>query len=253
MLPISLSTDQLAFFRQNGYVFLPGAVSPQNLHDWLALYDRDRGEFGWAWHLYGGHQTINCDALVTTPGVDAIIRHPPVIEAVEQLLGGPSCFSEICLRHMAPYKGEPFQGWHRDRPHWPEHPLRTDYLQLMVYLTDVGPETHCFSISPEAVDQPVLADNDAQLARGGRVDIHGPAGTALLFNISCLHSATVRKTGAERKTAQIYYGHRSREALSNDSAVPATLWRTHPDAATRAFYGNLNLKTRLLVDAYSKA
>ncbi|MCX5661384.1 MAG: phytanoyl-CoA dioxygenase family protein [Planctomycetota bacterium] len=247
---MALSPADLDFFRQHGYIALPGAVSPADLRDWVALFDNDRTKFDWAWRLFGGHQTINCDPLITTPGVDAIIRHPPVIEAIEQLLGGPSCFSEICLRHMAPYDGNPFQGWHRDKPHWMEHPLRTDYLQLMVYLTDVGPETHCFSLSPEAVDQPILANKDEQIARGGVFDLHGPAGTAVLFNISAFHTATVRKTKTERKTVQIYYGHRDRPALSNDSAIPATLWRSSPDPETRGFYGNINLKTRLLAGAF---
>lgn len=246
---MSLTQAEMAFFKTHGYVALPNAVSPERLRAWTELFDRDRAQCEWAWRPFSGHQTINCDSLVTSPGVDEIIRLPAALNAVTQILGGPACFSEICLRHMAPYSGEPFQGWHRDRPHWIEHPLRTDYLQLMVYLTDVGPSTHCFSISPEAVTDPIL-DQKAQLARGGCVDIHGPAGTALLFNISVLHTATVRRTDAQRKTVQIYYGHRARPALSNDSAIPATLWRTHPDPEVRAFYGVLNTKTRLLAGAF---
>lgn len=49
---------------------------------------------------------------------------------------------------------------------------------------------------------------------------------------------------------QVYYGHRQRPALSNDSTIPATLWRDHADAETRAFYGNLNDKTRRYLAAF---
>jgi ectoine hydroxylase-related dioxygenase (phytanoyl-CoA dioxygenase family) len=165
------------------------------------------------------------------------------------LMGGPVCFSEICVRHMAAYDGEPFQNWHRDRPRWDEHPFRMDYIQLMLYLSDVDETTHCFSISPEPADAP-QREKQEQLAAGDIVDLYGPAGTAVLFNIAVLHSASVRVTQRERKTVQVYYGHRQRPALSNDSTIPATLWRDHDDAETRAFYGNLNEKTRRYLAAF---
>ena len=78
----------------------------------------------------------------------------------------------------------------------------------MLYLTDVDDSTHCFSISPESVNN-VILDRESQLNRAGSVDFHGPAGTVVLFNIALLHTATVRTTQKERKTVQAYYGHRS--------------------------------------------
>ena len=64
------------------------------------------------------------------------------------------------------------------------HPLRMDYIQLMVYLTDVDEGTHCFSLSPECVEEPIveIAEN---VERNGTVDIHGPAGTVVLFQHRC--------------------------------------------------------------------
>ena len=125
-----------------------------------------------------------------------------------------------------------------------------DYIQLMVYLTDVDESTHCISFSPESIDQPVLKDQQSQLDRGGIYDLHGPAGTCALFNVAALHTATTRPTTSERKTVQIYYGHRDRAPLANDSGIPATLWRDHPDAETRAFYGVLNQRTKLYMAAF---
>ena len=66
------------------------------------------------------------------------------------------------------------------------------YFQLMVHLADVTDRTHSFAVSPEAVGHPLLnedgdLDHAAQLARGGAENLNGPAGTALLFNISRLH------------------------------------------------------------------
>ena len=124
-----------------------------------------------------------------------------------------------------------------------EQPLRIAYIQAMLYLTDVDETTHCFSISPESIGQDVL-ETEAQLERDGIHDLHGEAGTAILFNVSALYTATVRVTQKERKSVQTYYGHRHREFLSNDSLIPTDFWRDHPDAEVRAFYGVLNDRTR---------
>ena len=183
--------------------------------------------FRFRWHPYGYHQQTNYDALVTTPEFDRVIRHPKILAAIEQLMGGPVCFGEIGARYMPPYDGKLHRSWHRDRPHWDEHPFRMDYIQLMLYLTDVGADTHCFSLSPESVYEPALEDKDAQLKRGGIADIHGPAGTVCLFNVAALHTATTRPTTCDRKTLQIYYGHRDRKYLANDSVIPPIFWRDH--------------------------
>jgi|ETNmetMinimDraft_26_1059896.scaffolds.fasta_scaffold251375_1 hypothetical protein len=37
-------------------------------------------------------------------------------------MGGPVCFGEIGLREMRAYDREQHQGWHRDKPHWTDHP-----------------------------------------------------------------------------------------------------------------------------------
>lgn len=247
-----MNKESYAFFQLNGYLDLGRVLTDGEVERFTAIFDRDRRHKSYAWHPIGQHQTINCDALVTSPQFDDLVRCPRVLTPIQELMGGPVCFSEICIRHMATYDGELSQAWHRDRPHWKEHSLRMDYLQLMLYLTEVDPTTHCFSISPESVHAPMAADNEAQLAEGGSLDCHGPAGSAFLFNVSVLHTATVLPTRRERKTVQVYYGHRKRPYLSDDSLVPPRFWRDHSDPKVRAFYGNLNDKTRTYTAALSQ-
>ena len=176
----------LPTFRENGYVILKDTLTPDEVTYFCEIYDRDRKEFGHpnCWHPFA-NQTRNCNALVTSPEFDRLLRHPKILPAIEFLMGGPVCFGEICLRHMGAYNGEPHQGFHRDKPHWEEHPLRMDYMQLMVYLTDVDEGTHCFSISPESVDDPILevAEN---VERNGTVDLHDPQAPSH-FSISLFH------------------------------------------------------------------
>ncbi|MEZ4705824.1 MAG: phytanoyl-CoA dioxygenase family protein [Caldilineaceae bacterium] len=247
-----MNPADIDFFKQNGFINLGQVLDADHLQYFLDLYHQDRAKYPYFWQRYGHHQHANYDALLTTPAFDELIRHPQILPTVQALMGGPLCFGEIGLRFMGPYAGEFHQSWHRDKPHWPEHPLRMDYIQLMVYLTDVDADTHCISFSPEAFDAEILVDKRAQLARGGVYDLHGPAGTCALFNVAVLHTATTRPTQSERKTVQIYYGHRHRAYLANDSGIPATLWRDHPDAETRAFYGVLNERTRVYMAAFGQ-
>ena len=252
MFETNINQELFEYFRAHGYVVLKEALAPNEVEYFAQLYDNDRTEFGPpnCWHPFDTYQTRNCNALVTSPGFDKLLRHPKILPLITFLMGGPVCFSEICLRHMAPYDGKPSQNFHRDRPHWENHPLRMDYMQLMLYLTDVDETTHCFSISPESVDNPIL-DREAQLERDGIVDFHAPAGTVALFNIALLHTATIRATQKERKTVQAYYGHRFRPYLSNCSLIPPRFWRNAPDPEVRAFYGNLNDISEVFLSAYS--
>ena len=239
-----------ATFANQGYVNLGRVLSEDDVTRFGNLYENDRRQYPYFWHHYGHHQTANYEALVTTPAFDGLIRHPALYPSIEALMGGPLCFGEIGLRRMRAYQGELHRAWHRDRPHWVDHPLRCDYLQLIVYLSDVDETTHCLSLSPESVEEAVLDDNESQLARGGVVDVTGPAGTCAIFNASLLHTATTRPTEAVRRSVQIYYGHRGRAPLANDSSIPPGLWRDHPDPETRAFYGVLNQRTHVLMRAF---
>ncbi len=248
-----MDAEQKRFFATNGFVNLGKVLSGEEVAYFDGLFNADRKDYPYFWHSYGHHQRANYDALLTTPQFDELIRHPRIYPTIEELMGGPLCFGEIGLRSMGEYAGELHQGWHRDKPHWTEHPLRMDYIQLIAYFADVDAGTHCFSLSPESTEQPVLKNNEDQLARGSVYDLHGPAGTCALFNVSVLHTATTRPTTAERRTAQIYYGHRERAPLANDSGIPATLWRDHADADTRAFYGVLNERTKIYMRAFGGA
>ncbi len=245
-----MTSQQRDLFAAKGFLNLGPVLDRDETACFEAMFDDDRGRHSCLWYASGHHQYANYDALVSSPRFDELIRHPRLLPAIEELMGGPVCFGEIGLRFMGPYDGALHRSWHRDRPHWHEHPFRMDYLQLVVYFRDVHAGTHCLSLSPESTADPVLDDAAEQLARGGIHDLHGPAGTCALFNVSVLHTATTRPTQQIRKTAQIYYGHRHRAPLAHDSAIPATFWRDAPDAETRAFYGVLNDRTRLYLKAF---
>ena len=258
-----MKQEDYDFFKENGYLSLGKILGDDEVTRFAGLFDRNRRDYSRFWRDNGIWQTQHCDSLLTAPEFDGLIRHPRAMEALGALMGGPVCFSEICLRHMGPYAGEPLESmrtwdgqvgrrWHRDGGQdlmWPEHPLRLGYVQLMVYLADVDETTHSFAISPQAFDQEIL-DAEAQLERGGSRELHGRAGTAILFNVSRLHTVTVRPTRAQRKSVQVYYGHRDGPVLSQYTTIPTGLWRDHPDPDVRGFYSLLNTRSRKFAKAF---
>jgi hypothetical protein len=246
-----VNREQFEFFRKNAFVNLGRIINDAELTTLQKAYDEDQKEYAHNWRLLGNFEArCSCDILISHPSFDEVVRHPRIMPLLQQLVGDDVCFEEISLREIGAFNGTPYQSFHRDNKHWDEHPLRIEYLQLLIYLTDVAPQTHCFSISPESASEPVL-DNDSQLKDRGVVDLHGPAGTCVLFNTAALHSATIRKSKEARKSIQIYYGHSQRKSLSDYSSVPAAFWRDHAEPEVRRFYGKLNKRTRMFADAYA--
>ena len=72
----------LEFFRHNGYVSLGQVFTDDELRRFIDLYDHDRSEQGSFWRPISnhGHQTLNCDPLISSPEIDDLIRHPALIE-----------------------------------------------------------------------------------------------------------------------------------------------------------------------------
>ena len=131
--------------------------------------------------------------------------------------------SDRPLPNVSPGKGPPMsesphQNWHRDYAHALDRPMRAGYLHMLLYLTDVDECSPCMSISPEPVAGPILP-LAAQLAQREYVDLLGCAGSAFLSNLSVTHrGSTHAKTAPggrsteERKSVQVYFGHRDYKA-----------------------------------------
>ena len=127
--------------------------------------------------------------------------------------------------------------------------------QVLFYLTDVGPDTHCFSVVPESLTEKrghTIAEVEGREIVGGYqpenswytqyrsdgVDVHAPAGSAVIQNNVNIHAATIRQSLVPRITLHVNFdslaGARgpgwsnSRRTISCDADALAT-WR-----ATRA-------------------
>ncbi|HZP84457.1 MAG TPA: phytanoyl-CoA dioxygenase family protein [Chthonomonadaceae bacterium] len=243
--PSSELDTQIAFYRANSYLVLPGLLSPQEVAALNAAIDRDQAQNPFMWHNED-EPDYNCNLLLTEPIFETVIRQPLVLALLRRLMGGPFCFEELLVRHSGPRDRALPTDWHRSQEHWREHPLHLDYPQVLYYLTDVDETTHCLTLSPEPAEGEILEPAE-QLERRGSVHFYGRAGSAILFNSALLHGTTYRRTRRPRRAVQVFYGHADRPPLSQVTLMPPRLWRDHPDPEIRRFYGKLNRYSQVML------
>ena len=191
------------------------------------------------------HRTDALDGLVHHPSVFPVVeeilgegalfsslsflrREPCLVDAPDDIDDDPLCLS---------------RQWHREYSGIVEGADQNAYfapgIQVIYYLDDVDETTHCTSIIPESVEtkrglpktrggssrgKDALRIDDGETAylhpekrrwmdsfgregprRIGRVDVHAPAGSAVMFNLTNYHCGTIRKTGSIRRTVHVMY------------------------------------------------
>ena len=74
-----MNQENYDFFREHGYLTLGKILTTEEIAYYTALFDRDWAEAHDRWYSAPDHQVINCDALVSSPEIDGLIRHPKII------------------------------------------------------------------------------------------------------------------------------------------------------------------------------
>ncbi len=237
------------FFKEHGYAVIENALATSEVTALNAAIDADRSNYPALWQARGeGGRVQSVTALLSSGAFDGTIRHASILPIVEEIMGEELCFEEFSIMVRSPFSGTPpAPTWHRDTAHWSEHPLCVKNVSVVYYLTDVDVSNHCFAIVPEGVEKKKSAPSDCDGERG--VELHGAAGTAIVFNAASCHAGIVKETSRERRTIHIYYGHRPLPALSNHTLVPRRLLASENEDE-RHFYGRPNLMTELVRDNF---
>jgi len=242
-------SDQVEFFRRNGYCVLPGVLSAAELQILNQALDADRQKHPALWMQRGeGGRFQSVSVLLTQPAFDLTLFHPGVLPLVRELMGEELCFEEHSVMVREALEGEPPAAtWHRDTAHLPDHPLVLRNISAVFYLTNVDEGTHCFAVVPEDVEakRKLPTDHDAVCGR----ELHGRAGTVILFNAGSCHAGVVKASARDRRTVHVYYGHRSQPFLSNFNIVPRRL-TGHLDPQIRNLFSRPNLNTALVQENF---
>ena len=242
--------EQLEFFKENGYLVVPEALTERELSVINQAIDRDlvENESMWRGEKNGRYQNVHI--LLAHPEFDITMRPPKLLPLMEAIMGSDLCAEEHSVMLRAPNPAGPTEcSWHRDstRPA-AAPPYFTRYLSVVFYLTDVDDTTHTFSILPGTAQSPDLAPIESYDLETA-VHITGPAGTAALFNASTFHAGNVRQTTVERRTIHIYCGYSTDRYLSNHTIFPRRLWQGK-DSSTQQYYSRPNPITQLLLERF---
>ena len=241
--------EQLEFFKKNGYLVVPNALSADEVCVINNVIDRDFAENKLLWQDRGNGRHQNVHMLLAHPELDLTMRPPRLLPLMEAIMGKALCADEHSVMIRLPNPDGPTEcHWHRDAGGDAEPPYYTRYLSVVFYLTDVDSTTHTFSVLPGTAQSPArlsLEDYELNIAE----HLVGPAGTAILFNAAMFHAGNVRNTTSERRTIHIYCGRSTDRYLSNHTIFPRRLWEGQ-DEATRKYYSRPNPITKLLMERF---
>ena len=183
----------------------------------------------------GRYQSATGSLLAFSSEFDAVLTCRPVLRLVDRLMGGRMLCTGVDAMYRAPVPEAPPPGEHAHHQMWHREaggrfcaddrdvvPSCMPSCQVLFYLTDVGADTHCFSVVPESVAEkralPVSETEEGGTVggydpadmwytryRADGVDVHAPAGSAVIQNNVNIHAATIRQSLVPRITLHVNF------------------------------------------------
>jgi non-haem Fe2+, alpha-ketoglutarate-dependent halogenase len=137
----TLTAEQVASYRHNGFLYPLPALGPQEIAASLAGLERLEGELGrpvaeadvkWRSHGYAH-----------SPWIDALVRHPRILDAVEDVIG-PDILVWTCTFFIKEPGSKTFAAWHQDGAFFGLEP--NEQVCAWVALTDASREAGCMEM-----------------------------------------------------------------------------------------------------------
>lgn len=213
---------------ERGYCTLRDALPPPD----IASLDADlaphfaRTPFGQG-AFYGTTTKRFGRLLLRSPRAEALIRHPVILDAVEELLSPwCDCIQLNTTQAIGIHPDAPAQLPHRDQDMWRAPAGAAEYLVNVIWpltpftqdngATRIWPHSHgCAALEPEPRHEPFAAELEP--------------GSALLFLGSTLHGAGANRTDGVRRAVVIGYSLGWLKAYENPYlAYPPEVARTFP-------------------------
>ena len=206
---MKLTETQLQQFDEEGYLFLPGLFSSEEisvLHDAaLEIYQTDREE---VWRESTGVARTAFAAHTYDKAHGRLARHPRLIEPVELILDGKLYIHQYKINAKAAFDGDVWQ-WHQDYGVWHRDDAMPEprAMNIAVFLDDVTaangpllflPKSHKMGVIDAGLDLETTSyplwtldrETVVRLAdKGGCVAPTGPAGSVLMFSSLLVHAS----------------------------------------------------------------
>ena len=232
-------------FEEQGYVKVEHALSREQLTRFNAAVDRHRESHPERWVELSDSFREGTNVLPDTEDFDEAIENPTTLDILRAIIGEDITFEEfaIMLRDSTSNLGE-IKGWHRDIVREYDRRMEIDAVSVMLYLSDVTENDHCFSIVPETHSR--LVDvNPLDVDPGDGIDVLGPAGTAVIFHARAIHCGHLKPNSGQRRTLQAYYSRWRNQRTAEWSDIPERLYAKSDPTLPRRFYDKWNV-TRIL-------
>jgi ectoine hydroxylase-related dioxygenase (phytanoyl-CoA dioxygenase family) len=233
-MPDSLSPAQVAQYQRDGYVFPVDCLTAQEVAYFrgrLEAFEQEQGNtFGKLPDL------VRSKSHLLFRWMDALVRHPNVLDAVESLIG-----PDILLYHLTSWLKEPHEpshvSWHQDGTYFGLEPAMQ--VTAWIALTDATEEMGCIRLVPgsHVTGQQPHEDKATPgnlLSRGQTIARRIDAGDAItmplragqisLHHTHVVHCSEPNRTGRRRIGIGVSYIP-PQCRLVNDVRVTASLLR----------------------------
>src|SRR6266478_3332405 len=228
---MQLTPQQLAQFAEEGYLFLPGCFSEEEVgtlcDEAERIYASDRRE---VWREKTGAPRTAFAAHTYNEAFRLLGTHPRLIEPVEQVLGDKVYMHQFKINAKAAFEGDVWQ-WHQDYGTW----ARDDgmpqprAMNIAVFLDEVMPVNGPLLLIPGSHKQGVFEAGhdklttsyplwtldketvtrlcrDAETAHGqGIVAPTGKPGSVLMFHGNLVHASPPNITPYPRKIVYVTF------------------------------------------------
>ncbi|RLT38968.1 MAG: phytanoyl-CoA dioxygenase [Chloroflexi bacterium] len=232
-----LSTAEMAFLDENGYLPLPGILSDEvrqalvrRVDELTALEGEDAGK---EVHQEAGATRLS-DLINKDPLFDICFTHPRVLAAISHVLQGDLKLSSLNFRAALP--GHGLQRLHCD---WGKAVTAGDYyvcnsIWLLDEFTAQNGATRVVPGSNRSGQLPQEALADPSAPHPDEVLLTAPAGTVVIFNSHTWHGGTLNRTDQPRRALHSYFCRRDQKQQLDQRAFlrPATRARLSEAART---------------------
>ena len=209
-MPKRLSEAERRSFRETGYCGPLGVMSVGEVRHYRSELERFERRWPDERHMLDQGASLLC------PWIDEFIRHPGLLDPMEDLLGSNLLVWGVSLR-LKEADGKTFAGWHQDTAYCDIKPI---VVIAALALSDCGEDAGCLRVIPGSHRGALLPHRehfgtdslltreqqiDAPLDESAAVSLPMAAGEAVLFNNAICHSSGPNRSDDRRIVFLIEY------------------------------------------------
>ncbi len=258
----SLTPEQVQFFKDEGYLFVPDVFNRAEVDAYLAAiaaltdnakeissgnillepaFEGREPQIRIAFNLYESPSHLS-----TLPG------HPKILDRLQCLMGETILLhhSKLMLKNA---KIGSAQWWHQDFAYWPKG--KPEMIACMIYLDDATRENGCLQVVPKSHKWGLLKHERRVRPDGNQLElvernfkdedvvyVEAPAGSILFFDCLLLHASDPNPSDKPRRTAICEYNTPGNMNLAHYKNHEPVL-RGH-DSSLDGIFGSSVVKTR---------